>query len=98
MRIRLFLRDALGLAGVDAGEGWLICALPPAEVAVHPAENNDAHELYLIARVNAFIARMTEAGVETSAVESQTWGRLTHVTLPCGGRLGVCEPNHVRPR
>ena len=96
---RAFFRDILGLASVDSGEGWLIFALPPSELAVHPAENNDVHELFLTCEdVEAFIAQMAGLGVQTSAVETQTWGLLTHLTLPGGGRLGVYEPRHVQPR
>ena len=96
---RAFFRDILGLADVDAGEGWLIFALPPSEVAVHPAENNDVHELYLICEdIEAFVAQMTDLGIHTSAVATQLWGLLTHITLPGGGRLGVYEPRHMQPR
>ncbi len=95
---RDFFRDALGLSNVDAGEGWLIFALPPAELAVHPAEKNDVHEFYLICEdLTAFIARMRDLGVPCGPLQEQTWGILTQVTLPGGGSLGVYEPRHERP-
>lgn len=95
---RAFLKDVFGLKGLDAGGGWLIFALPPAELAVHPAEQGDEHELYLMCDdVGAFVAAMGKRGVVCDAVSEQRWGRLTRLTLPGGGHLGVYEPTHARP-
>ncbi len=95
---RAFLRDVLGLPSIDSGGGWLIFALPPAEVAVHPATQNDIHELYLICDdIEAFIARMSGRDVACDPVEDLSWGRLTHLALPGGGKLGIYEPHHARP-
>jgi len=95
---RAFLRDVLGLKGVDAGGGWTIFGLPPAEVAVHPGERDDGHELYLMCDyVAAFVAEMKAKGVACGPVQDLRWGRLTEVTLPGGGKLGVYEPRHARP-
>jgi len=95
---RAFLRDALGLPHVDAGEGWLIFALPPSELAVHPSRRNSVHEIYLLcSNVRSFVAAMRLEGVKCTPITSQSWGRLTHVRLPGGGRLGVYEPRHRRP-
>jgi hypothetical protein len=95
---RAFLRDVLKFPSVDVGGGWLIFGLPPSEVAVHPSDENDVHELYLICDdVEAFVAEMKEHGVATSPVQNQGWGLVTHVTLPGGGKLGVYEPRHARP-
>jgi hypothetical protein len=83
---------------VDVGSGWLIFALPPAEVAVHPSPKNNVHEFYLMCEdVNALIAELTAQGVSCGAVEDQGWGLLTSITLPGGGKLGIYEPRHVRP-
>jgi hypothetical protein len=96
---RAFLRDVLNLPSVDVGDGWLIFGLPPAEVAVHPSEENDVHELYLMCDdVEALIAEMTNRGINCSPVQNQGWGLLTQVTLPGGGKLGVYQPRHVRPK
>jgi hypothetical protein len=96
---RAFLRDVIGLPHVDAGGGWLIFGLPPAEVAVHPADRNDLHEFYLLCEsVGPFVSRMQERGVECSEVMDLPWGRLTHIRMPGGGRLGVYEPRHARPK
>ena len=100
---RAFLRDVLELPNVDVGGGWLIFGLPPAEVAVHPSRENDVHEFYLMCDdVKAFRARMrkmiTGRRVPCSAVRSLGWGLLTQVTLPGGGKLGVYEPRHARPK
>ncbi len=96
---RAFLRDVLGLPHVDVGDGWLIFGLPPAEVAVHPAEENDVHELYLMcADVQAFVAAVAKRGITCSDVQNQGWGLLTRLTLPGGGKLGVYQPRHARPK
>jgi hypothetical protein len=95
---RAFLRDVLKLEHVDVGGGWLIFALPPAEVAVHPGKQNDRHELYLMCEdVRGFIAQMKQRGIACSAVKDEGWGLLTQLTLPGGGKLGVYEPRHARP-
>lgn len=95
---RAFFRDVLGLPNVDAGDGWLIFGLPPSEVAVHPAESNGSHELYLMCEdIEAFVGAMRDRELECSEVEDQGWGLVIQLTLPGGGRLGVYEPRHPRP-
>lgn len=95
---RAFFRDVLKLPHVDVGEGWLIFGLPPAEVAVHPAGENDAQGFYLMcADVEAFVAEMRGRGVATGPVRDEGWGLLTSLTLPGGGTLGVYQPRHARP-
>jgi hypothetical protein len=96
---RAFFRDVLGLTHVDAGEGWLIFGLPPAEVAIHPSEKNDVHELYLICDdITLFASDTKKRGISCSAILDQGWGLITHVSLPGGGRLGVYQPRHPRPK
>ena len=96
---REFLRDVLGLPSVDVGEGWLIFGLPPAEVAVHPGDKNNVHELYLMcADVEALVAALRKRGQECGPVLNRGWGMLTQVNLPGGGKLGIYEPRHARPR
>ena len=95
---RAFLRDVLALPNVDVGHGWLIFGLPPAEVAVHPSQKNDIHELYFMCDdIEAFVARMKAHIIECDAVKDEGWGLLTHITLPGGGKLGVYQPRHPRP-
>jgi hypothetical protein len=95
---RAFLRDILHLPHVDAGEGWLIFGLPPAEVAVHPHEINDVHEFYLMVDdIVAFMLEMHQGGFACEAIVEAEWGWLTRVSLPGGGKLGVYQPRHVRP-
>lgn len=93
---REFLRDVLGLHDVDAGGGWLVFRLPPAEVAVHPAESSGAAELYLVCDdVDATVADLRDRGVEfDGGISDQGWGRLATIRLPGGGRLGVYEARH----
>ena len=95
---RAFLRDVLGLSHVDAGEGWLIFGLPPSELAIHPAKRSGAQEFYfLCADVAAFVRRMRRRGHPCDPVQSLSWGRLTRVRLPGGGKVGVYQPRHPRP-
>ncbi len=95
---RAFLRDRLKLSYVDAGEGWLIFGLPPAEVAVHPADNNNIHEFYLMCdNIRELVADMERQQVVCDEVYDAAWGLITHVTLPGGGKLGVYQPRHARP-
>jgi hypothetical protein len=96
---RAFLRDVLRFPNVDVGEGWLIFGLPPSEVAVHPSGENDLHELYLMCDdVHGFVADMKQHGIACDPVQGMGWGMLTHLTLPGGGKLGVYEPRHARPK
>ncbi|MGZ8831822.1 MAG: VOC family protein [Thermoanaerobaculia bacterium] len=96
---RAFLRDVLALTSVDAGQGWLIFGLPPSEVAVHPGEANNVHELYLISDdIAAFVAEMTKHDIKCGPVKDQGWGLLTQLMLPGGGKLGVYQPRHPRPK
>ena len=96
---RAFLRDVLGLPNVDVGGGWLIFGLPPADVAVHPSNKNDVHEFYLMVDdVEGFIAEMKKQKIACGTVHNQGWGMLTQVALPGGGKLGVYQPRHVRPK
>ena len=95
---RAFLRDVLALSHVDVGGGWLIFGLPPSEVAVHPSDGNDVHELYLMCDdVHALVAMMKKKKVACAAVQDLGWGLLTRVKLPGGGKLGVYQPRHARP-
>jgi hypothetical protein len=96
---RAFLRDVLQMPNIDVGGGWLIFDLPPAEVAVHPSDENDVHEFYLMCDdVDGFVAEMAERGIGCGPVHDQGWGRLTQVILPGGGKLGVYQPRHARPQ
>ncbi|MGP3917170.1 VOC family protein [Nonomuraea sp. 10N515B] len=93
---RTFLRDVLGYPNVDAGGGWLIFKLPPAEVAVHPTDTAETHELYLMCDdLKRTMEELRAKGVEfADPVSDQGWGLLTAITLPGGGRLGLYEPRH----
>ena len=96
---RAFLRDVLKMPNVNVGDGWLIFGLPPAEVAVHPADQNDVHEFYLMCDdVEALITEMKNRNIDCSPVHNQGWGLLTLVNLPGGGKLGVYQPRHARPK
>ena len=94
---RAFFRDVLNYPHVDAGGGWLIFKLPTAEVAVHPVEGRESHELYLMCDdINATVADLADHGVSCSPVSDEGWGLLTSIRLPGGGELGLYEPRHPR--
>jgi len=94
---RAFCRDVLEYPSVDAGHGWLIFALPPAELAVHPATEG-GQELYLMCDdLAAFVAAMTERGVACSEPTVERWGTITRMALPSGLTLGVYQPSHPSP-
>jgi hypothetical protein len=93
----VFFRDTLGLASVDAGRGWLIFALPPTELAAHPAEGDDGgHELYLMCDdIEKTVAELQGKGVRfTQPVADRGWGLLTAMELPGGGELWMYQPKH----
>ena len=93
---RAFLRDVLGFSSVDAGHGWLIFALPPAEIAVHPAEGNAGHELFLMCDdLNAELAALRAKGIQCSPVEEARWGSVVKLLLPGGSELGLYQPKHA---
>lgn len=98
-QVRAFFRDVLGRDSVDAGGGWPIFSMPPAELAVHPAEDgmDGRHEIYLMCSdVNAAVEELRRRGVETSPVTDQGWGLLTSIQLPGGGELPMYQPRHPR--
>ena len=98
---RAFFADVLELGAVDAGGGWLIFALPPAELACHPTSSDDSgrHELYLMCDdVEATVAELETKGVEFVApISDEGFGRMTRMAVPGGGELGLYEPAHPSP-
>ena len=92
---RLFFREVLGLSSVDAGHGWLIFELPPAEAAVHPDERNNRHELYFMCDdLKTQVSALSEKGVQCSDVQEARWGSITKILLPGGGEVGLYQPKH----
>jgi len=92
---RRFFRDVLGFPAVDAGHGWLIFTAPPTELAIHPAEETEHHELYLMCDdIEATLADLRAKGVQTRPIQERPWGRLTQLPLPSGEELGIYEPRH----
>jgi predicted enzyme related to lactoylglutathione lyase len=96
--VRAFFRDVLEYPSADAGGGWLIFAMPPAELAVHPGDE-PAHELYLMCDdVEATVDELKAKGVTiTKPISDQRWGRLTAISLPGGTEIGLYEPLHPLP-
>jgi len=97
--VRAFFKDVLEFSSVDAGHGWLIFALPPAELAVHPAADAGHHELYLMCDdIHATVGELESKGVELSRpISDEGWGLITAITMPDGGELGLYEPKHPIP-
>jgi catechol 2,3-dioxygenase-like lactoylglutathione lyase family enzyme len=95
---RAFIRDVLGYPSVDTGGGWLIFEAPPTELAVHPTDGPEKHELYLMCDdIEATITELTAKGVAfATPVSDEGWGLLTTIRLPGGGELGLYEPRHPR--
>lgn len=92
---RAFFRDVMGFKSVDAGHGWLIFALPPAEAAFHPSEDHTVHELYFLCDdLKAEMASLAKKNVKFSKVEEARWGSITKMSLPGGGQVGLYQPKH----
>jgi catechol 2,3-dioxygenase-like lactoylglutathione lyase family enzyme len=92
---RAFFRDVLKFPAVDAGHGWLIFALPPAEAAFHPSEKNDLHEMYFMCDdLKSAMETLKRLKVKCSAVKEEGWGSRTAITLPGGGTIGLYQPKH----
>ena len=93
---RVFFDEVLGLPHVDAGGGWRIFALPPAEAAMHPTDGASSHELYFLCDdLEGTIAELRAKVVEfTADISEERWGRLTRFRLPSGGEVGMYEPHH----
>jgi hypothetical protein len=92
---RAFFRDVLQFASVDAGHGWLIFALPPAEAAVHPSDENGTQEVYFMCDdLKAEMASLAKKNVECSEVQEARWGSITKMRLPGGGEVGLYQPRH----
>jgi len=95
---RAFIRDVLKFKYVEVHGGFLIFKLPPSELAVHPSDENDLHEFYLVTDdLDLEIRALKRAGVSCDSVSQQSWGRSTRIQLPGGGTLGLYHPRHERP-
>jgi catechol 2,3-dioxygenase-like lactoylglutathione lyase family enzyme len=94
---RVFIRDVLGFAGVDAGGGWLIFKLPPAEIAVHPTDGPGKHEFYLMCDdIEKTLADLSAKGVKIShPLSYESWGLLASIKLPSGSELSIYQPRHA---
>jgi catechol 2,3-dioxygenase-like lactoylglutathione lyase family enzyme len=92
---RTFFRDVLGLKSVDAGRGWLIFALPPAELAVHPSEQSGGQELFLMCEdLREEMDSLLTKNVTFSEVQEARWGSITRMRLPSGTELSLYQPKH----
>lgn len=92
---RIFFKETLGLRSVDAGDGWLIFAVPAAEVAFHPHDENNKYEMYFLCDdIEAQVAALKKRAVKVGEISEQRWGTLTTISLPGGGTIGLYEPKH----
>jgi hypothetical protein len=96
---KAFIKNVLKFSYVDVNNGWLIFKLPPSEVAVHPSDENDMHEFYLMTDdLDTEMRALKKVGASFEAVSQQRWGRATRIRLPGGGTLGLYQPRHERPQ
>ena len=93
--VRAFVRDVLELSSVDAGDGWLIFALPAAELAAHPADDAGHHELYLMCDdIHATVAELQSKGVEFSRpISDERWGLVTRSRCPTAASSASTNPS-----
>ena len=98
-KVRDFFADVLGMSSVDAGGGWPIFALPPAELAVHPAAGDSRQQLYLMCDdIEATLGELRAKGAEVATgISDQGWGLMAAIRLPDGSELPVYEPRHPSP-
>ena len=95
---KAFIKDILKFSYIDAHQGWLIFKLPPSEMAVHPSDENDRHEFFLMTDdLEEEIAVLEKAEIACEPPSQQSWGRTTRIKLPGGGALGLYQPRHARP-
>ena len=95
---REFFRDVLKFPEINVGDGWLIFDLPSAELAVHPADKNNVHEIYLMCDdIKMVRTELTQRNVSCSKVDELSWGSLMRIRLPGGGSLGIYQPRPDRP-
>ncbi|HEY2678635.1 MAG TPA: VOC family protein [Steroidobacteraceae bacterium] len=92
---RAFFSDVLGLKSVDAGHGWLIFALPPAEAAFHPSGENGVHELFFMCDdLKTELAALAQKNVECSEIQEARWGSIARMRLPGGSDISLYQPKH----
>jgi predicted enzyme related to lactoylglutathione lyase len=98
-KVRAFFADVLNLPSADAGAGWVIFALPPAELAVHPADSGSRHELYLMCDdIHATLAELRAKGAPVARdISDQGWGLLAAIRLPDGAEFPIYQPRHPSP-
>jgi hypothetical protein len=91
-----FFKDVLDFPSVDAGGGWLIFALPPAELGIHPTDKSNCHELFLMCDdIKATVKELKNKGVEFSRpIKNEQWGQITYIKIPGGGEMGLYQPKH----
>ena len=96
---KAFFKNIMKLTNVDVGHGWLIFGLPPAELAIHPASTNNHQEMYLMCDdIVDFVEKMSKHKIKCSKIQQQGWGQMVQITLPGGGKLGIYQPRHERPK
>jgi hypothetical protein len=85
----------MGWSDVDAHDGWLILALPPAELGVHPADS-PRHELTLMCDdIHATVAELRDKGIEfRGEPEAAGFGVQVTMVLPGGVEIMLYEPRH----
>ena len=95
-QVRVFFRDVLEFPFIDAGSGWLIFALPPTELGIHPVDKDNHHELYLMCDdIKATVKELKRKGVEFKrSIKREQWGLLTSIKISGGTEIGLYQPKH----
>jgi len=94
-KARAFFRDVLKLRTIDAGHGWLLFTLPPAELGIHPSEGEVYHQFYLMCDdLKQTMVELKAKGVSCGAVHEAPWGSITEFEIPGGGKMGLYQPKH----
>ena len=93
---RAFFRDVLEFPWVNAGDGWLVFALPPTEVGLHPEDGDRDHELHLLCDdIHATVARLQAKGVKlVEPIHEEEWGIATRIEVPGDAWIGIYQPKH----
>ena len=94
--LRAMLRDTFGFSNVDAGDGWLIFAMPPAEMGVHPAEGGLTHQVsFMCDDIDATVADLRGKGVRIEGEpKDEGWGITVLMELPGDARVLLYQPRH----
>jgi hypothetical protein len=95
--VRAFIRDKLGFAHNDIGEGWLIFDMPEADLGVHPSDNAYHSISFYCDDIHKTVEELRLRGVEfSSGITDEGWGLLTHFRMPGGMEVELYQPRYAK--